>query len=117
MSEATIIDGKAIAEKFRNKIADDVRQLKNIHNLTPGLAVVLVGSDPASEVYVNNKQKMTTAAGMKSFEHKLPGDTTHKELLTLIDGLNTDPNIHGILVQLPLPVSYTHLTLPTICSV
>ena len=103
MSEATIIDGKAIAEKFRNKIADDVRQLKNIHNLTPGLAVVLVGSDPASEVYVNNKQKMTTAAGMKSFEHKLPGDTTQKELLTLIDGLNTDPNIHGILVQLPLP--------------
>ena len=103
MSEANIIDGKAIAEKFRNKIADDVRQLKNIHNLTPGLAVVLVGSDPASEVYVNNKQKMTTAAGMKSFEHKLPGDTTQKELLTLIDGLNSDPNIHGILVQLPLP--------------
>ncbi len=67
MSEAKIIDGKGIADKFRNKIADDVRQLKNIHNLTTGLAVVIVGSDPASEVYVNNKKKMTTAAGMKSF--------------------------------------------------
>ena len=103
MADAMKIDGKAFAERLQNKVADKVRELKELHNLTPGLAVVLVGSDPASEIYVRNKQKMTTQAGMKSFEHKLPSDTTQKELLTLIDGLNSDPAVHGILVQLPLP--------------
>ena len=103
MAEAKIIDGKAFAEKLRNRIADQVRELKENNNLTPGLAVVLVGEDPASEIYVRNKNKMTTEAGMKSFEHRLPPDTTQKQLLTLIEGLNSDPEVHGILVQLPLP--------------
>ena len=98
-----MIDGKIFAEKLRDKIAKQVHQLKEIHNITPGLAVILVGTDPASEIYVRNKQKMTTQAGMKSIEHKLPADTSQKELLTLIDGLNSDPSINGILVQLPLP--------------
>ena len=103
MAEALIIDGKAFAEKLRDEIADRVNKLKELHNLTPGLAVVLVGSDPASEIYVRNKQKMTSQAGMKSIEHKLPADTSQKELLTLIDGLNSDPSVNGILVKLPLP--------------
>ena len=103
MAEAKIIDGKAFAEELRIRVADQVRELKENHNLTPGLAVVLVGADPASEIYVRNKNKMTTEAGMKSFEHRLPADTTQKQLLTLIEGLNSDPEVHGILVQLPLP--------------
>ena len=103
MADALMIDGKAFAEKLRDEIANRVNKLKNLHNLTPGLAVVLVGSDPASEIYVRNKQKMTSQAGMKSIEHKLPADTSQKELLTLIDGLNSDPSVNGILVQLPLP--------------
>ena len=103
MADALLIDGKAFAEKLRDEIADRVNKLKELHNLTPGLAVVLVGSDPASEIYVRNKQKMTSQAGMKSIEHKLPADTSQKELLTLIDGLNSDPSVNGILVQLPLP--------------
>jgi len=103
MAEAKIIDGKAFAEGLRNRVADQVRELKENNNLTPGLAVVLVGADPASEIYVRNKNKMTTAAGMKSFEHRLPAETTQKQLLTLIEGLNSDPEVHGILVQLPLP--------------
>ncbi|NQV55644.1 MAG: bifunctional methylenetetrahydrofolate dehydrogenase/methenyltetrahydrofolate cyclohydrolase FolD [Rhodospirillales bacterium] len=103
MAEATRIDGKLFAEGLRNRVAEQVRNLKSNHNITPGLAVVLVGSDAASEIYVRNKNKMTHEAGMKSFEHKLPEDTTQKELLTLIDGLNSDPAVHGILVQLPLP--------------
>ena len=103
MAEAKRIDGKVFAEKLRDAVADQVRTLKDLHGLTPGLAVVLVGNDPASEIYVRNKHKMTTHAGMKSFEHKLPAETTQKELLTLIEGLNSDPDVHGILVQLPLP--------------
>lgn len=103
MAEAKRIDGKVFAEKLRDAVADQVRTLKDLHGLTPGLAVILVGNDPASEIYVRNKHKMTTQAGMKSFEHKLPAETTQKELLTLIEGLNSDPDIHGILVQLPLP--------------
>lgn len=103
MTDYTKIDGKLIAESLKDEIADKVRQLKEKHNLTPGLAVVLVGSDPASEIYVRNKQKMCSQAGIKSFEHKLPSDTTQKELLTLIDGLNSDSSVHGVLVQLPLP--------------
>ena len=103
MAEAKIIDGKAFAADLRNKVADQVHQLKEDNNLTPGLAVVLVGEDPASKIYVQNKNKMTLEAGMRSFEHKLPADTSQKELLTLIEGLNNDPEVHGILVQLPLP--------------
>ena len=98
MAEAKRIDGKAFAEGLRDRVADQVRELKDGHNITPGLAVVLVGSDPASEIYVRNKNKMTNEAGMKSFEHSLPEETTQKELLTLIDGLNGDPAVHGILV-------------------
>ena len=103
MVDGVKINGKVIAEKLRNNITNTVREIKNSHNLTPGLAVVLVGNDPASEIYVRNKETMIADAGMKSFEHKLPSDTTQKELLTLIDGLNSDPAVHGILVQLPLP--------------
>ena len=103
MAEAKIIDGKAFAEGLRNRVADQVRELKENHNLTPGLAVVLVGEDAASQIYVRNKNKMTLEAGMKGFEHRLPAETSQKELLTLIEGLNSDPEVHGILVQLPLP--------------
>ena len=103
MVEAKIIDGKTIATGLRNKVADQVRHLKEIDNLTPGLAVVLVGENPASQIYVRSKKKMTQEAGMKSFEHNLPSDTSEKELLTLIEGLNNDSEVHGILVQLPLP--------------
>ena len=103
MAEAKIIDGKAFASNLRNSIAEQVRRLKQNNNLTPGLAVVLVGENPASEIYVRNKHKMTLEAGMNSFEHKLPAETSQKELLTLIEGLNNDPEVHGILVQLPLP--------------
>ena len=103
MAEAKRIDGRVFAEKLRDVVANQVRTLKDLNGLTPGLAVVLVGNDPASEIYVRNKHKMTTNAGMKSFEHKLPAETTQKELLTLIEGLNSDPDVHGILVQLPLP--------------
>ncbi len=103
MVEAKIIDGKAFAADLRSSVAEQVRQLKASDNLTPGLAVVLVGEDSASEIYVRNKNKMTLEAGMRSFEHNLPADTSQKELLTLIEGLNNDPEIHGILVQLPLP--------------
>jgi methylenetetrahydrofolate dehydrogenase (NADP+)/methenyltetrahydrofolate cyclohydrolase len=100
---ATIIDGKHIAETLRADIAWRVATLKQEHRITPGLAVVLVGNDPASEVYVRNKGRQTTEAGMQSFEHTLPDTTTQKELLTLIARLNADKAVHGILVQLPLP--------------
>ena len=103
MTEAKRIDGKVFAESLRDAVADQVRTLKDLNGLTPGLAVVLVGTDPASEIYVRNKHKMSIQAGMKSFEHMLPAETTQKELLTLIEGLNSDPDVHGILVQLPLP--------------
>ncbi|MEE2745267.1 MAG: bifunctional methylenetetrahydrofolate dehydrogenase/methenyltetrahydrofolate cyclohydrolase FolD [Pseudomonadota bacterium] len=103
MAIAIKIDGAAYSEKLRNKISEQVNELREVHNVVPGLAVILVGSDPASEIYVKNKQKMTVQAGMNSFEHRLPGDTSQKELLTLIDGLNSDFSVHGILVQLPLP--------------
>ena len=103
MTEATRIDGKAFADKLRARVTAQVKELKASHGITPGLAVVLVGEDPASQVYVRNKHKSTTEAGMNSFEHRLPADTSQKELLTLIDGLNSDPAVHGILVQLPLP--------------
>ena len=100
---ATIIDGKAFAARIRQQVADHVAQLKADHGLTPGLAVVLVGEDPASQVYVRSKGKQTVECGMASFEHKLEADTSEADLLALIDRLNTDPAVHGILVQLPLP--------------
>ena len=97
------IDGKAFAEGLRERVGEAVSSLQRDHGLTPGLAVVLVGEDPASQVYVRNKGKQTLEAGMKSFEHKLPDTTSEAELLGLIDQLNADPDVHGILVQLPLP--------------
>ena len=100
---AKIIDGKVIATELRARIADEVARVKREHNLVPGLAVVLVGNDPASEVYVRNKRTQTQAAGMVSFEHKLPADVSQAELLALIAKLNRDPSVHGVLVQLPLP--------------
>jgi methylenetetrahydrofolate dehydrogenase (NADP+) / methenyltetrahydrofolate cyclohydrolase len=102
---ASIIDGKIIAAELRARVADEVVRIKRDHQLTPGLAVVLVGSDPASEVYVRSKHKQTQAAGMASFEHKLPAEVAQADLLALIGRLNRDPAVHGILVQLPLPKS------------
>jgi len=100
---ARVIDGKAIAAEVRRSVAAEVEQLKKEKGLTPGLAVVLVGEDPASQVYVRNKARQTTEAGMRSFEHRLPASTSEAELLSLIDDLNRSKDVHGILVQLPLP--------------
>ena len=100
---AKVIDGKAFSARVRGKIAEKVTDLKSAHGITPGLAVVLVGNDPASEVYVRSKGKQTVEAGMNSYEHKLDSDTSEEKLLGLIDQLNGDDNVHGILVQLPLP--------------
>src|SRR5450755_4070346 len=100
---AVIIDGKTIAADLRSRIAGAVAQLKSAHGLTPGLAVVLVGEDPASQVYVRNKATQTAEAGMLSVEHKLPAQTSEAEVLSLVGRLNGDRSIHGILVQLPLP--------------
>ncbi len=100
---AHIIDGKKFAEKVRAKVADHVTRLKEENGITPGLAVVLVGDDPASHVYVRNKQKSTVEVGMNSYEHRLPAETSEADLLALIERLNADPAVHGILCQLPLP--------------
>ncbi|MGL4412617.1 bifunctional methylenetetrahydrofolate dehydrogenase/methenyltetrahydrofolate cyclohydrolase FolD [Roseinatronobacter monicus] len=100
---ATILDGKEFAARVRAKVADHVTLLKEKHSITPGLAVVLVGEDPASQVYVRSKGKLTVEVGMASFEHKLDADTSEADLLVLIARLNADPEVHGILVQLPLP--------------
>jgi len=100
---AKIIDGKAFAAKVREKVAAHVARLKADHGVTPGLAVVLVGEDPASQVYVRSKGKQTVEVGMNSYEHKLDAATPEADLLALIDQLNRDPAVHGILVQLPLP--------------
>lgn len=100
---ATVIDGKAFAAKVRGQVADHVARLKEAHGLTPGLAVVLVGEDPASQVYVRSKGKMTVEVGMKSVEHRLDAGTSEEDLLAVVTALNEDPEIHGILVQLPLP--------------
>jgi methylenetetrahydrofolate dehydrogenase (NADP+)/methenyltetrahydrofolate cyclohydrolase len=100
---ARIIDGKIIAAELRARVAAEVAIVKSAHDVTPGLAVVLVGSDPASEVYVRSKHTQTQAAGMASFEHKLPADVAQADLLALVAKLNADPTVHGILVQLPLP--------------
>ncbi|NQU61910.1 MAG: bifunctional methylenetetrahydrofolate dehydrogenase/methenyltetrahydrofolate cyclohydrolase FolD [Rhodospirillales bacterium] len=103
MSEAKIIDGKAFAAGLREKIAVEVAAMKKDHGLTPGLTVVLVGEDPASQVYVRSKGKQTEEAGMESTTHRLPAETSEEELLNLIEKLNADKTVNGILVQLPLP--------------
>lgn len=103
MGDAMIIDGKALAARVRDEVAEAAAKLKGAHQLTPGLAVVLVGADPASEVYVKNKARQTVKAGMASFEHRLASQTSEDELLALIEALNLDDTVHGILVQLPLP--------------
>ena len=100
---ATIIDGKTFAAGLRGRVAAVVDELVSHHSLTPGLAVVLVGEDPASQVYVRNKGKQTRETGMASMEHKLPASTSESDLLALIRRLNDDPAVNGILVQLPLP--------------
>ncbi|ABS62992.1 Methenyltetrahydrofolate cyclohydrolase [Parvibaculum lavamentivorans DS-1] len=100
---ATIIDGKIIATELRARVAVEVARLKKDHSLTPGLAVVLVGNDPASEVYVRNKGIATTEAGMNSFEFKLPAETSEADVLAKVRELNADPAVHGFLVQFPVP--------------
>jgi len=100
---AQIIDGKAFAAEMRGQVARHVARIKADHGITPGLAVVLVGEDPASQVYVRSKGKMTAEVGMNSFEHKLDAETSEVDLLALIARLNADAAVHGILVQLPLP--------------
>ena len=103
MSEAAVIDGKAFAAGLRGRIAEAVPAFVAGAGRKPGLAVVLVGEDPASAVYVASKGKATVAAGMKSFEHRLPADTRQADLIALVRQLNMDDNVDGILVQLPLP--------------
>jgi len=110
---AKIIDGKAFAATVRGKVAEHVARLKADHDIIPGLAVVLVGEDPASAVYVRSKGKMTLEVGMNSYEHKLDKDTSQEDLLAVIEQLNNDPKVHGILCQLPLP---DHIDEPTVTS-
>ena len=100
---AQIIDGRALSEGLRAKVTAEVAELVRDHGLKPGLAVVLVGQDPASEIYVRSKGEQSRAAGMHSVTHRLPADTTQDALIALVRQLNDDPAIHGILVQLPLP--------------
>jgi methylenetetrahydrofolate dehydrogenase (NADP+) / methenyltetrahydrofolate cyclohydrolase len=100
---AMLIDGKAAAAALRAKVAAEAKRLSAAHGLSPGLAVVLVGDNPASAAYVASKKKMSAQSGMQSFDHRLPGNISEAELLALIAKLNADPGIHGILVQLPLP--------------
>jgi methylenetetrahydrofolate dehydrogenase (NADP+)/methenyltetrahydrofolate cyclohydrolase len=103
MTQASIIDGRAQAEALRARVANQVAELKTRHGLQPGLAVVLVGGDPASQIYVRSKGEQTLAAGMHSVTHRLEENTPLEDLLTLVRALNADPAIDGILVQLPLP--------------
>ena len=100
---ARIIDGKAAALELRTRIAKEVLAFREATGRAPGLAVVLVGDDPASSVYVRSKGRSTLEAGMESFEHRLPAETSQDELIALVDQLNADPAVDGILVQLPLP--------------
>lgn len=100
---AEIIDGKALAATFRGQIAEEVSQLKNEKNIVPHLTAVLVGDDPASAVYVRNKQRACEKAGIQSTLKRLPAETSEAELISIVESLNADPGVHGILVQLPLP--------------
>lgn len=101
--ESNIIDGKTISAALKARVAKEVERLKKEHGLTPGLAVVLVGNDPASEVYVRNKGIATREAGMHSYEFKLPAETSQETVLAKVRELNRDPNVHGFLVQFPVP--------------
>jgi methylenetetrahydrofolate dehydrogenase (NADP+) / methenyltetrahydrofolate cyclohydrolase len=103
MAEARIIDGKAVAAALRSRVAEGVAKIEAGHGVKPGLAVVLVGEDPASQVYVRNKGRETEAAGMLSITHRLPEETSETDLLALVRKLNADPSVHGILVQFPVP--------------
>jgi methylenetetrahydrofolate dehydrogenase (NADP+)/methenyltetrahydrofolate cyclohydrolase len=103
MPTASIIDGKAVAERLRGEVASAVTQLRTTQGFVPGLAVVLVGEDPASQVYVRNKARQTAETGMLSFEHKLAAETPEADILALVARLNADDRVDGILVQLPLP--------------
>ena len=98
-----IIDGKAVAKQVRDEVREETERLRNDHGIVPGLGVVLVGDDPASRLYVRNKEKACAEVGIRSVEHLLPASVSQHELLDLIGRLNQDPAIHGILVQLPLP--------------
>ena len=98
-----LIDGKKVSAEVRNRLAEETKILKEKTGKEPGLATVLVGDDPASAVYVRNKNKTCRELGFQSFENQLSSDTTEEQLLTMIDDLNCNPNVHGILVQLPLP--------------
>lgn len=109
----TIIDGKAQAATLRQSVAAQVQSVVTHHGITPGLAVVLVGDDPASQTYVHSKRKLTAAAGMLSFDHNLPATTSQQQLLKLIQSLNNDARVHGILVQLPLP---SHISSPAVLT-
>ncbi len=100
---AQIISGTEIAKQIREELKQEIAELREKHNLVPGLATVLLGEDPASQVYVGQKEKTSMALGLYSERHDLPADTTQEALLALVDRLNKDPKIHGILVQLPLP--------------
>lgn len=117
MNSPTIIDGKSAAERLKVGVAAAVEELKRKHGVVPGLATVLVGEDPASQVYVRNKQKSATAAGMQSFQHDLPADTTEADLIKLVEQLNADPAVNGILVQLPLPKQIDAFKIITTTSV
>ncbi|MFS8664975.1 MAG: bifunctional methylenetetrahydrofolate dehydrogenase/methenyltetrahydrofolate cyclohydrolase, partial [Limnochordales bacterium] len=100
---ATIIDGKAVAADIRRQVAEEAAAFAAATGRPPGLAVIRVGEDPASKIYVNNKRKAAAQVGVRSWEHALPEDTPRADLLALIERLNRDPEVHGILVQLPLP--------------
>jgi methylenetetrahydrofolate dehydrogenase (NADP+)/methenyltetrahydrofolate cyclohydrolase len=101
---ATVIDGRAVAQRLRNRIGERVAELR-ARGVTPGLAVVLVGEDPASKIYVTSKTRQAQEAGIRHFDHPLPATVRTEELLALVRKLNADPDVHGILVQLPLPAS------------
>ena len=103
MGAATLIDGKAFAEGLRGRVASEAARLKQCHDVTPGLAVVLVGEDPASQVYVRSKSKHAGEAGITAIDRHLPATASESDLMTLVAELNHDPSVHGILVQLPLP--------------
>lgn len=104
MAEAKIIDGQAIAARLRERVAEAAADLRERHEFVPGLAAVIVGDDPASQIYVRSKARACAAAGLASFEHNLPGDTSEAEVLALVRTLNADERVDGILVQLPLPI-------------
>ena len=111
MAEARIIDGKAIAESIREEVRAETARLEVEHGLKPGLAVVLAGDDPASQIYVRSKGEQSLAAGMRSFTHRLAANTSERDIIDLVRRLNDDPLVHGILVQLPLPAGINQAAL------